>query len=494
MSFFRRISDSLWSLVSPQKDAADNAGMPTKATDRVFRQPVHPSIRRASLHDLAAAAKSMSPCERVGNWNTRPVSHRRDSVLEKSLGKRRRESSLGGRAAKRERLDDSDEEADDEDLSMDDAEEDVEGARAGEEDEDDGYDEESLFPPEGYSEQEEVEEEDDQQYRRRTHTRTPSSRSQRVASFLADSDQEGDMSFNTTIQIEDDSLHDSPPRRRLANAPTNQALGEISTTTLLAQGWDSSYISLLQKIALRGREPLLPHLLFLEYRYLPPILFCPDNNSAFLSSLRGNPFGAGKALHTLFDLGGHVRDRVALRDSLRAPEDVVRRAVKGYMKWAYKDSEFRPWPRTAIPLLATIYAPVTVTPAVMRAQATAKCRRLALRWQEALRVHRSVEISPGSESTATTHPLPTIFALVCSRTMVALMAFDSKREKGIEGENCTPMAYFDFADGDYDVWNGLAVAIVGSHVRNELVAWRDATGLGEKAREEMESEESDPDA
>jgi hypothetical protein len=78
--------------------------------------------------------------------------------------------------------------------------------------------------------------------------------------------------------------------------------------------------------------------------------------------------------------------------------------------------------------------------------------------------------------------------------MVALMAFDPKRERGLEGEVCSPMAYFDFGDADYDVWNGLALGVVGCHVRNELVAWRESAGIGEFERWEMEEEESDTDA
>jgi hypothetical protein len=359
----------------------------------------------------------------------------------------------------------------------------------------DDYDDEERM-----SQDQEMDEEDERpRYRYRTrspYTQTSSSYDQRSVSFLQDeSNQEGDMSFNTSLLVADDSLQPTPPRRRVVNLPASQFLDEsISTASLLAKDWDQSYIALLQRIALRGREPLLPQLFFLEYRYLPPILFAASSDSAFLSSMNGRHFHAGKAMSTLFDLGSHVRDRLALDDPTRSPENVVRKAVKSYVKWTYKDSGFHPWPRSAIPLLATVYAPSTVSPSILRDLATRKCRGLASRWFEALRIHRSVEISPGSDSTATTQPLPTIFALVCSRTMVALMAFDPKRERGLEGEVCSPMAYFDFGDADYDVWNGLALGVVGCHVRNELVAWRESAGIGEFERWEMEEEESDTDA
>jgi hypothetical protein len=428
---------------------------------------------------------------------------KRDSVLGRSEGKRPRELSVAGeRVAKRRRFGDSEIEDDEkEEMEFDAAGDMAVGFK------EDEYDDESVFPPEDYDEcgmfpqeeeEEEEEEDDDIEHQDYTpaYTRTPSSRGRRSASYLEDEDNpSADMSFNTALRVTDDPLP-TPPLRRLTTLPSTLYLpSEMSTATLVDQNWDTSYISLLQHIALRGREALLPHLLFLEYRYLPPVLFAPDNPSAYLTSLRGDHYRSGKALHALFDLGARVRDRASLHDPLLPPEPVVRKAVKAYMKWIYKDADFRPWPRSAIPLLVTVYASGDVPASAIRSRASEKCRRLARRWYEALRIHRSVEISPGSETTTTIYPMPTIFALVCSRTMVALMAFDPKRERGLDEEICTPMAYFDFAEGDYDVWNGLALGLVGCHVRNEMVLWREQCGIGEReSGEARERREKDLDA
>jgi len=266
---------------------------------------------------------------------------------------------------------------------------------------------------------------------------------------------------------------------------------DISDEELRGQGWDDDYITLVQKIALRGYEPLLPSYLKFDYRWLPSELFETDDDG-FIGSVRGSHFKASKALEQLFQLGGHVRDRIEYPSRV-SPERQMRRQLRAFNDWVQHDAGIDQ--RTAIPVLAFKFQPATTDPAVLINNATKKCRRLAARYREALQVQRSVELSPeGSEHTQLSYPLPTIYAIIGSEAKLALMAYDPK--KGPD-EVCEPIAFFDFDNVGYDVWNSLAFAIAICHARNVQMDIAQETGIGLKQpdlADHEEDEEDDPDA
>lgn len=299
---------------------------------------------------------------------------------------------------------------------------------------------------------------------------------------------EDDLSLNTTLIVEKDFAE--PPTRRAADLPEEHRMRDISDEELRGQGWDDDYITLVQKIALRGYEPLLPSYLKFDYRWLPNELFETDDDG-FIGSIRGRHFKASKALGQLFQLGGHVRDRIDFPSRV-SPERQMRRQIRAFNEWVQEDAGLDQ--RTAIPILALKFQPTSTDPAILIDSATQKCRRLADEYREALQVRRSVELSPeGSEHTLLSYALPTIYAIIGSGAKLALMAYDPK--KGAD-EVCEPIAFFDFADVGYDVWNSLALAIAICHARNVQMDIAEETGIG--ARQPDLSDEDigieDPDA
>ncbi|KAF2162733.1 hypothetical protein M409DRAFT_26970 [Zasmidium cellare ATCC 36951] len=455
MAFLRRLSDNFWSYVSPTKTTTPNA-LPTPNSEPTFKKPAIPA-RRASLHDISKHTRSMSPGERVGNWRIRSPSSRASSSV---LGNKRKRlytpSSIAGRRSKSRKFD------------LDDME-----SRYEEEEGD--YDDDVLME-DGYDDESDIQ--------------SPITRQQLRSSSagLGDEGDEDNLSMHKTVVA---SEEDYEPARRVVNLPEMLDMGHIATDELRLKGWDDDYITLIQKIATRGYEPLLPAYLQFEYSFMPDGLF-EEGDDAFIASTRGEHFKAGKALEQLLELGGRVRDRIYVGGRIQ-PEDQVRRQLEAYMKWAFTDADIDN--RSAIPILAVETQPAGTEAPILRASALRKCRRLAARYREALRVRRSVEISPGSrssEGTLLSYPLPTFYTVIASHGVVALMAYRPDAEES----DLAAMAYFDFKDKNYDVWNCLALAIIVCHVRNVQVRIAEETGLGlrQQGYSEDEAEEDDPDA
>lgn len=449
MAFLKRLSDNFWSYVSPRKTTAADA-LPTPKTEPTFKKPAIP-MRRASIHDISKNTRSMSPGERVGSWRVRsPPSQASSSVLGTKRKRLFTPGSSAGRRSKMSRFDYDDMEIDDDVEVFDD---------------DDEYDDESEI-------------------------QSPTSR-QRLRSSSARLDEEEDddaMSVHRTVLA---SEEDYEPNRRVVSLPEMLDMGHVATDELRSKGWDDDYITVMQKIATRGYEPILPAYLQFEFSFLPDSLF-DKSDDALIASVRGDNFKAGKELERLLELGGRVRDRIYMHGQFQ-PEDQVKRQFDAYMKWAFDDAGIDN--RTAIPILAMEVQPAGYDAPQLRANALRKCRRLAARYREALRVQRSVEISPGSrssEGSLLSYPLPTFYAVIASHAIVALFAW---RPDGQDAE-LQPMMYFDLKDKNYDVWNSLALAILVCHVRNVQMRIAEETGLGlrQQGYSEDEMEEDDPDA
>lgn len=457
MAFLRRLSDSLWSYVSPRK--TDNANLPTPKSEPVFKKPAIP-VRRTPMEELVHHARSMSPNERVGTWHPRSPSSQASSAV--STFKRRHpdtDSPSAGPRRKKYRVEEEARIENDDDTVMDDA--------LSLFDENDGgrteYDLRDVNARRRSA---------GRHWRRATLSATP----------------EDDLSIHTTLVVDDDFAE--PPSRRIATLPEEHHMRDISDDELRAKGWDDDYITLVQRIALRGYEPLLPSYLKFDYRWLPSELF-ESSDDGFIGSVHGRHFKASKALERLFQLGGHVRDRIEYQGRV-SPERQMRRQIRAFNAWAQHDAGIDQ--RTAIPILALKFQSADKDPSILINGATSKCRQLAAQYREALRVHRSVELSPeGSDRTLLSYPLPTFYAIIGSGAKLALMAYDPK--KGPD-EVCAPIAFFDFNEVGYDVWNSLALGIAVCHARNVQMVIAEETGIGLR-QPDLSDEEvvvEDPDA
>ena len=302
--------------------------------------------------------------------------------------------------------------------------------------------------------------------------------------------EDDDVDGNDTVVISEQEYERSSPRRMKIISPTTEHFSRgVSTEELRAEGWDDDHITLVQKIAMRGFEPLMPRHYKFEYGFMPDSLFAEDDD-AFISSVRDDHRRGSMALEKLFDLGGWVRDRVFLKGRIK-PEQQVRKMLKAFVQWAEKDSGLNL--KTAIPLLEMEMKPADTDANILQENARRKLASLAARYREAFRILQSIESSPGSRtSTQLSYPIPTLYAIVASHTLIALVAYNPEDAE----PDVKSVAFFDMKDKDYDVWNALALAIIVCHCRNVQVRIAEETGLGMRhpGDEEEKVKSDDPDA
>lgn len=449
MTFFKRLSGTFWSYLSPDKqDATRNVnGTPRTAPQRRKRGRPFGS-KNNGFSDVVRQTKSMSPVARVDRW-------RLGSTPSEASRSRKRKapmtpSSSNGRQRKvmrRYAIESEDEEESDDDVE-------AEGS-------------EIAVSPHG-----EMDDEDD--------VNRSLSPGEDATQYDA---EEGD----TSLLVSHDEYQYQSPRRKKIISPTKETFDRgISTNELRADGWDDDHIVLVQKIAMRGYEPLLPYHWKMDWPFMPDELFAKDDD-AFITAERGHIVQGSNALQALFGLGGWVRDRVSLNGKV-TPEQQTKRMMQAYMEWAERDSGLDP--KTTIPLLALECKPSHISASKLQENAKRKLQRLANRYRTAFGVRQSIEGSPVSRtSNILSYPLPTLYAIIASGTLIALVAYNPRDEQS----EVTSIAFFQMRDNNYDVWNALALAIVVCHVRGVQIRIAEDTGLGLKSPDVVKEEVDDPD-
>ena len=463
MAFVKRMSDSLWSYVSPAKsDTPKNAPQTLPKS----RKPAGPT-KRGSLDDVLKRSRSMSPSKRVTSWRMRSPSEESSSAPTSKKRKRPITPNTSAGAGSRHRKF----------LKME--EDDIDYTPEIDDDSDVVMDEDEV-------EDEEMEEVSTNMSNIRVrHTKSPSPKGYAI-------EYEDETEIDSSLVVSEEEYSRTTPKRKILVSPTTEHFARgVSTEELRTQGWDDDHVVLVQKIAMRGFEPLMPQYWHFEYRFhMPDSLFATEetDDAAIICSVRQEHLRATKALEKMFELGGWVRDRVFLKGRVR-PEDQVRRTMNAYMKWAEEDARLDK--KTAIPLLAIETAPASVDANEIQERARRKLARLAARYREAFRVLQSIENSPGSRtSTQLSYPVPTLYAIIASHTLIALTAYNP----GDAAPEVKSVAFFDMKDKDYDVWNAFALAIVVCHVRNVQMRIAEETGLGLKSAQHESEPEDDPDA
>ncbi|KAJ9623080.1 hypothetical protein H2203_006012 [Taxawa tesnikishii (nom. ined.)] len=243
----------------------------------------------------------------------------------------------------------------------------------------------------------------------------------------------------------------------------------ITFQELAAAGWSIDAIPMLQKLHLRGFEPLMPEHWVMDFRFMPEGLFAPPERPelAFIKSMSGRDFHATKALTQLIGLGGRVRDKVISR---KRPESLICQHICDYIAWAFKDAGAEGAHNT---LIAIATGPATADPKVLYADVKAKMNSLAAAVRAdcllpGLRCP-SGHHSPGGElydpvdDVDPAHYVrapPTVYGIIISHTIVAVVAMDAMNRI------TKSVIMLDFGQKDYDVWNSFALAILAIHCRN----------------------------
>lgn len=227
-------------------------------------------------------------------------------------------------------------------------------------------------------------------------------------------------------------------------------------------GWTEDAVFLFQKLGMRGFEPILPMDWINDFETLPQVLFTANIDKAFIRPAQGSDYHAQRALSSLFDLGGRVRDAWLTRARFRTPAYHIGRAVEKFARWAMKDGSVdHIWPE--LPLFETVTFGLEVDSAVGEREMLRKLGQLHEEWSRALHTETA-----GSRLSPTGPEVPTLYAITASHTVMAFSSYAPPSEEN-ETAQLRLIALFDFGKQGFDVWNSLAIAIFVIHCRNRMM-------------------------
>ncbi|KAL9041612.1 MAG: hypothetical protein Q9214_004047 [Letrouitia sp. 1 TL-2023] len=264
----------------------------------------------------------------------------------------------------------------------------------------------------------------------------------------------------------------------------------------IMKNWSEAEVWLFHKINKRGFEPLLPETWKREFRTLPKNIFSEDDSEVFIKTYKGNEYNgkippnlsslclstntygvtpASRALQSLFNLPGRVRDRVA-RDL--SPEEPLRRELLAYHKWTLKDANLDRVPHIPVVAIGTAAEHETVASVVGRV--TDQLHELGRRYNQLFYSHTDED---GVQQLK--HELPTLYGIVVTYSVVSFVTYDAR----FPGKQVQSMGTYDFSQTGGTVWLGLAVSIYLIKARNYLIELEEAGFFGPKV-----VYDSDPDA
>ncbi|KAI7227344.1 hypothetical protein KC330_g8444 [Hortaea werneckii] len=500
---FKRVSDSFWAYVSPVKDNKPDTANETPHTSPAKTKGSSTSPRKSSLDEIVRQSRSMSPVARVDSWQLGPSSSGVGVKRKGIFGEIQDRTQKRGKMAYG--LDDSDDAMESGEESMEDGDEEMdeslygEGPADGESEEVEyGADGEDYNIPDADSLAEDMSNirmrmspnaSDDSDAEDEAPIGYVSSEDADAEDIEAEADD--DEPEDTTLVVSEEEYAREHSRSKKVSVPVELSNRGVSSEELAAAGWSEDHIFLVQRIAMRGFEPLLPQYYYMDFRYLPDALFVQDDDKerAFISGVKGPTFHGIKALEKLFTLGGYVRDMTNFRCNT-TPEMQFKRHLQDFIKWTDRDSGLDT--KTTIPPLTLVMQNSDTPISVLQESARRKMAKIHVRYHAAFSAHQTIEhSSPSSSSTSTKlhQPIPQIYALMASWTVIALVAYRPDLD---EDHQVKVVSHHNFDDKDYDVWNSLALAIVLCHVRNVQLKIAEETGLGVR-QPGVEEEEDDPD-
>ena len=469
--------------MSPEK--AKKVETVTPQTVPKVKRHAAPPARQSSMKDVISKSRSMSPEERIVDWR------KRSSTTSLSAGSKRKRgvpltpSSGAGRHRKALKMDDVDM-LDVSSVGDEDSDAMMSGALGYDDEDEEGY---GVYEDGFEEDHDEDEEVADDISLVRSQSRTSSQ--QLIYDNLKSPAVDG------TEVLSDDELDGSPYKRKIVSIEEAEFERDFSPEELREQGWDDDHITLVERLVLRGLEPVLPAYWKFNYPWVPDDLFCKDDNS-FVCSVKDEMIHSHKAFDELLEMSARIRDGIFWNKDKEPKDQVIRSLpeqqgkawINKFVKWCDKDSGLDL--KRAIPMLTIVARPKEVTSESLQRIARIKLARHAAEWKEAFRVRHSIENSPLSHaSTVLSYPIPTLYAIIASHNLVAVVAY--RPDLGEEAD-IKSVLLMDNSNVNYDFWNALAIAIVLCHVRNVRVRIAEETGIGLMVPGlDDEEPESDPD-
>ncbi|KAL8719124.1 MAG: hypothetical protein Q9225_003836 [Loekoesia sp. 1 TL-2023] len=229
--------------------------------------------------------------------------------------------------------------------------------------------------------------------------------------------------------------------------------------------WSKDEVWLFHKLNMRGFEPLLPETWDFDFETVPDKMFSRDDAKVLIKAREGNEYNASRALHTLFELGGRVRDRIACR--LR-PEETLRRELLAYYKWSIMDAGLYRIDHIPVLAIGTAAHRESVTSVVGRV--TDSLHDLGKQY----RAHFFDHYDPKTGKPVFKKDLPTLYGAVITYSIVTFVTYDSR----FPGKQVQSMGSYNFSHMAQDVWHAFAAAIVMVRARDYLIELKEEEQVG----------------
>ncbi|OJD40349.1 uncharacterized protein BKCO1_1000181 [Diplodia corticola] len=231
-------------------------------------------------------------------------------------------------------------------------------------------------------------------------------------------------------------------------------------------GFGEDPIKVYLKIAMRGWEAILPKPWTLSFDSFPRILFADDPKDEYIKALSGSQFRAMKALRLLVNTPARARDatlKEVTPPPSRQPEKLIRRAIDGYMKWAFADAGVS----DVTPTLALLSVPADVEPEVVEERMTRRLTKLKQEWRENLAIGEETDAGGNVVAVEQLCAPPTIYGILASHLMVSFVVLQDE-DDGHERPGAHQLFCKHMDNIDYDIWDTIAIAIVVMHCRTKM--------------------------
>ncbi|KAF2459089.1 hypothetical protein BDY21DRAFT_362577 [Lineolata rhizophorae] len=223
----------------------------------------------------------------------------------------------------------------------------------------------------------------------------------------------------------------------------------IEAHQLAMDGWHEHEIVVIQKIAYRGLEPLMPDNWLDDFPSLPRELFGSDEE-AFIRHRYGREYRAIKYLNDLILVGSRVRDAITYKNHTR-PEIILAKAIKNYLKWAMQDGKVDT--NRAPPIYFVCAQSPTTTVEQMQAVMKQRLNTIAAKYQE---IARRGEIDTS---------VPVLWGFICTSNLVACTSYNLANTEPELSNVCI----YTYDSSGKDVWHALGIAIAANQIRNVMM-------------------------
>jgi hypothetical protein len=307
---------------------------------------------------------------------------------------------------------------------------------------------------------------------------------------------EGDAGTMVTSGTRLSKQLDSPERRKMLQAHVDSFHIEPDSGF-----WYQSEAGLYAHLYLRGTEAVMPVAWQPDFKTYPLELFEYGTEEVpLIVDLSLTQFHALRALREIVGLGQKVRDLVQGGQKTPKIQKTIQKSIQAYITWALSDADLYPTPAT-VPVHCIMQRQPKQDTANAISSLACKMHALLKKHKQpfpddcapyqplsplSLKRHTKsaspdlpicprFEGNPQIQDDSQGHHPPVIIGLLIVGMTVTIFTLNAKNAKeALARQDATigihMLGRFNFKEGRYDVWNGLAIALTACHLRHALRA------------------------